>query len=186
MPYHACARRRWRRWRRAGLGLGLGRGLGTGTGSGSGSESGSGSGSLPGLVLFESGLTGMGCAHTRSATRTRPAPLFGSKLLQLDSQQSHLLGRTVATVQTELLQPFVGFRPVGPSWSAINSAPVSHSKHTNTKRNLSLYSSSFRTGRSSSFRTGRSSSSFRTGRSSSSFRTRSEVLHSELGSEVLK
>ena len=35
---------------------------------------GSGSGSLPGLVLFESGLTGMGCEHTRSATRTRPRP----------------------------------------------------------------------------------------------------------------
>ena len=39
------------------------------------------------------------------------------------------------------LQPFVGFRPVGPSWRAINSAPVSHFKHTNTKsENLfSLY-----------------------------------------------
>ena len=36
-----------------------------------GSGSGSGSGSLPGLVLFESGLAGMGC----STTRTRPAPL---------------------------------------------------------------------------------------------------------------
>ena len=37
----------------------------------------------------------------------------------LDSQQVRLLGRTVATVQSEPLQPFVGFEPVGPSWSAI-------------------------------------------------------------------
>ena len=37
-----------------------------------GAGPGSGSGSLPGLVFFESG---MGCEHTRSATRTRPAPL---------------------------------------------------------------------------------------------------------------
>ena len=40
-------------------------------GSGSGSGLGLGSGSLPGLVLFESGLKGMGS----SATRTKPAPL---------------------------------------------------------------------------------------------------------------
>ena len=33
----------------------------------------------------------------------------------LDSQQVRLLGQTVATVQTEPLQPFVGFEPVGPS-----------------------------------------------------------------------
>ena len=46
-----------------------------GAGAGPGSGLGSGSGSLPGLVLFESGLTGMGCEHTRSATRARPAPL---------------------------------------------------------------------------------------------------------------
>ena len=40
------------------------------------SRPGPGSGSLPGLVLFESGLKGMGC----SATRTRPAPIrSGSK-----------------------------------------------------------------------------------------------------------
>ena len=42
-----------------------------GSGSGSGLGLGSGSSSLPGLVLFESGLAGMSC----SATRTRPAPL---------------------------------------------------------------------------------------------------------------
>ena len=68
MPAHAHARRRWRRRRPAGrcrVGLGLG----------SGSGPGSGSGSLPGLVLFEPGLTGMGCAeHTRSAIRIRTAP----------------------------------------------------------------------------------------------------------------
>ena len=54
-------------------------GAGPGSGPGSGSGSGLGLGSLPGLVLFESGLKGMG----RSATRTRPAPrpdpLSGSK-----------------------------------------------------------------------------------------------------------
>ena len=62
MPAHARARRRWRRRpagrRRCGPDSGSGLGLG--------------SGSLPGLVLFESGLTGMGCEHTRSAIRTGP------------------------------------------------------------------------------------------------------------------
>ena len=33
-----------------------------------GSGSGSGSGSLPGLVLFESGLAGMDCKHTRTGS----------------------------------------------------------------------------------------------------------------------
>ena len=83
---------------------------------------------------------------------SKPAPLpepdplhFESKPLLLDSQQSRLLGRTVATVQTEPLQPFVGFGPFGPSWSAINSALVSHSRHTNTNNSekyLSLSQSS--------------------------------------------
>ena len=176
---------------------------GSGSGSGSGLGLGLGSGSLPGLVLFESGLKGMGRSATRPAPR--PDPLSGSKApvgqptgatagqptgatagqptgatvgsnrardrvlvlvwvwvpylawfflnrvsrvwaaplpeldplrdptrypdpkLQLDnqrsqllgSQQVRLLGRTVATVQTEPLQPFVGFEHVGPSWSAI-------------------------------------------------------------------
>ena len=49
-----------RRWRRPVPGSGSGPGLGLG------------SGSLPGLVLFESGLTGMGFEHTRSAIRTAP------------------------------------------------------------------------------------------------------------------
>ena len=34
---------------------------------------GSGSGSLPGLILFESGLTGMGCEHTRYPDPNCPA-----------------------------------------------------------------------------------------------------------------
>ena len=122
MPYHACARRRWRRrLAGAGAGAGPGSGLGPGPGPGPGSGLGLGLGSLPGLVLFESGLKGMG----RSATRTRPALLrdptrYLDPKLQLDSQRSQLLnsqqvrllGRTVATVQTEPLQPFVGFEPV--------------------------------------------------------------------------
>ena len=64
MPAHACARApplaaagRPAPVPGSGLGLGLG------------------SGSLPGLVLFESGLAGMDCKHTRSATRTGPASL---------------------------------------------------------------------------------------------------------------
>ena len=54
-----------------------------GVGAGPGSGPGSGSGSLPGLVLFESGLAGMGC----SATRTRPAPLrYPNRLLANGSE----------------------------------------------------------------------------------------------------
>ena len=53
-------------------------GAGSGPGSGPGPSLGLGSGSLPGLVLFESGLTGMGYAeHTRSAIRIRTAPRNG-------------------------------------------------------------------------------------------------------------
>ena len=45
---------------------------------GSGSGPSSGSGSLPGPVLFEPGLTGMGYAdHTRSAIRIRTAQRNG-------------------------------------------------------------------------------------------------------------
>ena len=74
MPYHACARRRWRR-RPAGVGAGAGPGSGSGPGSGPGSGSGSGFGlgSLPGLVLFESGLKGMG----RSAPPTNRSASVG-------------------------------------------------------------------------------------------------------------
>ena len=66
MPYHACARRR-RRPAGARPGSGPGPGLGLGLSSGSGS--------LPSLVLFELGLTGMGYAkHPRSAIRIRTTP----------------------------------------------------------------------------------------------------------------
>ena len=84
-----------------------------------------GSGFLPGLVLFESGPTGMGCEHTRSVIRTGPptdqlrypdpnrpanglAPLTGSKpprqWLSVNRRGSWAVGRllrlkrTVATV----------------------------------------------------------------------------------------
>ena len=96
-----------------------------GAAAGLGFGSGSGSGSLPGLLLFESGLTGIGYAkHTRSPlSGSEPLQLDNQqlRLLQLDSQQLRLLqlGRTIATVQTEPLQPFVGFGPIGLSWSAI-------------------------------------------------------------------
>ena len=62
---------------RAGAGAGAGPGSDSGSGSAAaGAGRGSGSGSLPGLVLFESGLTGMGYAkHTRSAIQIRIAPV---------------------------------------------------------------------------------------------------------------
>ena len=64
MPARARARRRWR-WRPAGR-----RRCRAGPGSGLGLGSGSGSGSLPGLVLFESGLRVWvsGSEPTRSKT----------------------------------------------------------------------------------------------------------------------
>ena len=80
---------------------------------GSGPGLGSGSGSLPGLVLFESGLTGMGCKHTR----TRPAPLRIQTARQRLSENRlcgwavgrlRRLNRTVATIQTEPLQLLMG------------------------------------------------------------------------------
>ena len=96
MPAHA----RHRRWRRRPARPGSGPG---------------------GLVLFELGLTGMGYAEqTRSTIRIRTAPRTRSAIrirtapLQLDSQQLRWLGRTISTVQTEPLQLFVGFGPVGP------------------------------------------------------------------------
>ena len=107
--------------------------------------SGSGSGSLPGLILFESGLR-VWVASIRSTTRTRPAPLSGSERLrtswtangcepvglpkvanQLDGQR---LGRKVAP-----------FRWVQICWPLleryIKRSDLSIQK-TNTKRNLSL------------------------------------------------
>ena len=59
---------------------------GAGVGLGLGSGSGFGAGALPGLVLFEPGLTGMGYAeHTRSAIRIRIAPCNGCQPTAADS-----------------------------------------------------------------------------------------------------
>ena len=133
------ARRRWRRRRPAGrFGFGFGFGFGFPTG----------------LVLFESGLRVWVASiplrylnRTRSAIRIRTAPptdpLRQRLSRQLDGQRLRCLGRTVATVQTEPLQLFVGFGPVGPSWSVINSAPNSqlktHQEHQQKERNLSAF-----------------------------------------------
>ena len=61
-----------------------------GSSSCSGSGLSLGLGSLPGLVLFESGLTGMGLRAYPLRYPNRPAnrlaPLFESEPLQLDSQ----------------------------------------------------------------------------------------------------
>ena len=71
-------------------------GGGRAAGAGAGAGPGSGSGSLPGLVLFESGITGMGYVkHTRSAIRIRTGPPTDP----LDNQQLRLL-------QLRLLQRF--------------------------------------------------------------------------------
>ena len=79
----------------------------------------------------------------RPAIRIQPAPV-GQPTVATVGQPT---GATVGSNRwSEPLQPFVGFRPVGPSWSAINSAPVSHSKHTNNKhknQNNSLSLSAF-------------------------------------------
>ena len=63
-------------------------GAGPGSGSGLGLSLSSGSGSLPGLLLFESGLTGMGCKHTR----IRPAPL------RIQTARQRTRSTSVATV----------------------------------------------------------------------------------------
>ena len=63
---------------------------------GGGPGSGPGLGSLPGLVLFESGLTGMGPLRSGfKPPANGPAP-----------RQLRLLGRTIATVRSEPLQRF--------------------------------------------------------------------------------
>ena len=68
MPAHTRARRRWRRRRRRP------NGASAGVVAGSGSGTGPGAGSLPGLVLFEAGLTGVGSAeHTRYPDPNRSA-----------------------------------------------------------------------------------------------------------------
>ena len=71
---------------------------------------GPGSGSLPGLVLFEPGLTGMGYAeHTRSAIRIRTAmptavckpsrQLGGWTVAAVETNRCNSSDRTVATVR---------------------------------------------------------------------------------------
>ena len=111
-PAHVCMRAR----AAAGgggrpAGAGAGAGTGPGSGSGPGPGLGLGSGSLPGLIFFESGLAGMDCKHTRSATRTGSAPLriqsarqqtaprlLGCQQLRLlGCQQTRLLGLKGAT-----------------------------------------------------------------------------------------
>ena len=103
---------------------------------GSGLGLGSGSGSLPGLVLFESGL--------RVWIASRPAPLSGFEPTRQRTRSATVGLPTVVTVGcvswttnscdcwVERLHPFVGFEPVGPSWNAINSAPDSQLKDTLT------------------------------------------------------
>ena len=91
----------------------------------------------------------MGCEHTASLSGSEPTRQW---------TRSKTVGMpTVATVVTvgcvswaansrdcwvERLQPFVGFGPVGPSWSAINSAPDSqlktHQHQQQREINLSL------------------------------------------------
>ena len=110
-------------------------------GSGSGLGLGSGSGSLPGLVLFESGLT--------LWVASIPALLPEPNLLRYPNPNRPANGclktvyavgrldRTAATVQTEPLQLLNDLGPFCPSRSAINSAPVSHSQ---THQNENLFS----------------------------------------------
>ena len=57
---------------------------------------GTGSGSLPGLVLFEPGLTGMGYGVPAIRIRTAPPTVVCKRLRRLK--------RTVATVRSELLR----------------------------------------------------------------------------------
>ena len=84
---------------------------------------GSGSDSLPGLVLFEPGLTGMGYSGSR--------PLHYPDLRNgWQETAANRLERSVATVQTDPLQPFGRLYPFR---SAINSASFFHLKNTATK-----------------------------------------------------
>ena len=84
-----------------------------GSGSGSGSGLGLGSGSLPGLVLFELGLTGMGYVkHTRSAIRIRTAPPI-DPLRYLDPNRSanSCRGSWTANGCDGWVEPLQRFRP---------------------------------------------------------------------------
>ena len=105
-------------------------------------DSGPGSGSLPGLVLFEPGLTGMGYAeHTRSAIWIRTArptavckpsrQLGGWTVAAVEPNRCNGSDRTVATVgwvRTEI-----------PLQSAINSAPFSQIKTHQIQLSLSTF-----------------------------------------------
>ena len=114
---------------------------------GTGSGPGLGSGSLPGLVLFESGLASMGC------DRTKPAPLrIRTARQRLSANGSEppangclktvwafgQLGGTVATVLSEPPQLLEIRGPECPSRSAINSALVSLSQTHQQQTTLSL------------------------------------------------
>ena len=68
-----------------------------GSSSCSGSGLSLGLGSLPGLVLFESGLTGMGCEHTRPAIRIQTAPVGQPTGGTVGSNRYNDSDRTVAT-----------------------------------------------------------------------------------------
>ena len=86
----------------------------------------------------------------RSATRIGPAPLSGSEPTRQQTRSKTVGLPTVVTVGcvswavnscdcwVERLQPFVGFGPVGPSWSAINSAPDSQLKTHQQQREINL------------------------------------------------
>ena len=67
-----------------------------------------GLGSLPGLVLFESGLAGKDCKHTRTGSN----PPANRPLRVCWAANRH-------DCWVERVQPFIGFEPVGPSWKAI-------------------------------------------------------------------
>ena len=109
-----------------------------------------GSGSLPGLILFESGLTGMGYAkHTRSAIRIRTGlPMDPPRYPDLNRSSWTTNSCDCSSWTTNncdcWVEPLQQFRPnrcnlslgSDPSWSAINSAPVSHSKHTKKRKSL--------------------------------------------------
>ena len=87
----------------------------------------------PAWFFFELGLTGMGCEHTRSATRTRPAPL---------RIRTALVGQpTVATVGSNHCngsdRTVATFRWVQTRWPLLERFFL---RHTKTKRKSSLLS----------------------------------------------
>ena len=114
-----CARARRRRRRcRAGYGPGPG----------------SGFGSLPGLVLFESGLTGLGYEHTRSAIQIRIAPPTDPLRVSWTANSCDCWVKPLQRFRPNRCNFSLGSGPVGPSWSAINSAPNSQLKDINNTK----------------------------------------------------